>query len=172
VLYVTLQAWPPGLYCCGHLLEPKFPSLNNMEFEMRKFVAALVGVATLATALPAGAGSLQSRPAPDLQNVYPGESYSQYYYRRGSYYGPRYYHGPRYYRGGGGGAVAAGVVGLAAGALIAGAIASQAQAAPPPPPGVVSPSVAAYCARKYRSYDPASGTFLAHDGMRYVCTYP
>ena len=139
---------------------------------MRKFVAALVGVATLATALPAGAGSLQSRPAPDLQNVYPGESYSQYYYRRGSYYGPRYYHGPRYYRGGGGGAVAAGVVGLAAGALIAGAIASQAQAAPPPPPGVVSPSVAAYCARKYRSYDPASGTFLAHDGMRYVCAYP
>ena len=122
---------------------------------MRKSVAVLVGVATLATALPAGAGSLQSRPAPALQEVYPNESYAQYYHR-----------------GGNGGAVAAGVVGLAAGALIAGAIASQAQAAPPPPPGTVSPSVAAYCARKYRSYDPGSGTFLAHDGMRYVCTYP
>jgi hypothetical protein len=139
---------------------------------MRKSVAVLVGVATLATALPAGAGSLQSRRGPALQEVYPDESYAQYYHRRGPYYGPRYYHGPRYYRGGNGGAVAAGVVGLAAGALIAGAIASQAQAAPPPPPGTVSPSVAAYCARKYRSYDPGSGTFLAHDGMRYVCTYP
>ena len=73
-----------------------------------------------------------------------------------------------------GAAVAAGVAGLAAGALIAGAIASQAQAQPaaPPPPGTVDPSVAAYCARKYRSYDPATGTFLAHNGMRYVCTYP
>ena len=139
---------------------------------MRKFVAALVGVATLATALPAGAGSLPSRPAPDLQKVYPGESYAQYYYRRGPYYGPRYYHRPYYYRHGGGGAVAAGVVGLAAGALIAGAIANHAQAAPPPPPGTVSPSVAAYCARKYRSYDHVSGTFLAHNGVRYVCTYP
>jgi len=145
-----------------------------MEFEMRKVVAALVGVATLVTALPAGAGSLQSRPAPDLQLVYPNESYAQYYYRRGPYYGPRYYPRPYYYRRDNGGAVAAGVVGLAAGALIAGAIANQAQAqaAPPPPPGTVSPSVAAYCARKYRSYDPASGTFLANNGMRYVCTYP
>jgi hypothetical protein len=135
---------------------------------MRKFVAALVGAATLAAALPASAGSLQSRPLPDLERVYPSESYSQYYYRRGYY--PRGY----YYRRDNGSAVAAGVAGLAAGALIAGAIANQAQAQPaaPPPPGTVSPSVAAYCARKYRSYDPASGTFLANNGMRYVCTYP
>src|SRR5918998_1081618 len=105
-----------------------------MEFEMRKFVAALVGVATLATALPAGAGSLQSRPAPDLQTVYPGESYSQYYYRRGPYYGPRYYHGPRYYRGGNGGAVAAGVVGLAAGGPPPGGPPHPTPAPPPPPP--------------------------------------
>jgi hypothetical protein len=27
----------------------------------------------------------------------------------------------------------------------------------------------AYCARKYRSYDPASGTFLGNDGMRHYC---
>jgi hypothetical protein len=138
---------------------------------MRKFLAALVGAATLASALPAGAAPLQSRSLPDLQTVYPSETYSQYYYRRGYYYPPRGYY---YRRHDNGAAVAAGVAGLAAGALIAGAIANQAQAQPaaPPPPGTVSPSVAAYCARKYRSYDPATGTFLASNGMRYVCTYP
>ena len=64
--------------------------------------------------------------------VYPGGDYAQYrgrYYYARSYYGPRYYH-----RRDSGSAVAAGVVGLAAGALIGSAIASQAQAAPPPPP--------------------------------------
>ncbi|MBL0407298.1 BA14K family protein [Microvirga aerilata] len=100
---------------------------------------------------------------PEVTKQHPGESYTQY---------RRYYHGPRYYRrGGNGGAVAAGVLGLAAGALVAGAITNQAQAAPPPPPGTVDPRLAAYCARKYRSYDPGSGTFLAGNGMRYVCTY-
>ena len=31
------------------------------------------------------------------------------------------------------------------------------------------PSAAAYCAQRYRSYDPASGTFLGYDGMRHPC---
>jgi hypothetical protein len=26
-----------------------------------------------------------------------------------------------------------------------------------------------YCAQRYRSYDPASGTFLGYDGMRHPC---
>jgi len=136
---------------------------------MRKFVAVLVGTATLAAAIPASAEPVNSRPIPDLQTVYPNEGYAQYYYRRGW----RPYYGRPYYRRDSGAAVAAGVAGLAAGALIAGAIANQAQAQPaPPPPGTVDPSVAAYCARKYRSYDPVTGTFLANNGMRYVCTYP
>lgn len=138
---------------------------------MRRYVAALIGAATLASALPAHAETAQApaRRMPDLQKAYPSESYTQYYYRRGYYYGR-----PYYYRRDNGAAVAAGVAGVAAGALIAGAIANQSAAAatPPPPPGTVSPSVAAYCARKYRSYDPVTGTFLAHNGMRYVCTYP
>jgi hypothetical protein len=135
---------------------------------MRKFVAVALGAVTLAAAMPASADTVQSRRLPNVQEAYPSESYSQYYYRRG--YRP--YRG--YYRRDNGSAVAAGVAGLAAGALIAGAIANQAQAEPaaPPPPGTVSPSVAAYCARKYRSYDPPSGTFMASNGMRYVCTYP
>ena len=28
---------------------------------------------------------------------------------------------------------------------------------------------AASCAQRYRSYDPASGTYLAYDGNRYAC---
>jgi hypothetical protein len=28
---------------------------------------------------------------------------------------------------------------------------------------------ASYCAQRYRSYDPASGTFLGRDGRRHVC---
>ncbi|MCJ9735888.1 BA14K family protein, partial [Bradyrhizobium sp. PRIMUS42] len=28
---------------------------------------------------------------------------------------------------------------------------------------------AAYCAQRYRSYDPASGTYLGYDGQRHPC---
>jgi BA14K-like protein len=45
------------------------------------------------------------------------------------------------------------------------------QPAVPPPPATMSPSLAAYCARKYRSFDPATGTYLARNGERIVCTY-
>ena len=27
----------------------------------------------------------------------------------------------------------------------------------------------AYCAQRYRSYDPSSGTFMGYDGMRHPC---
>ena len=27
----------------------------------------------------------------------------------------------------------------------------------------------AYCAQRYRSYDPASGTYLGYDGVRHSC---
>lgn len=137
---------------------------------MRRSVTALVGAAVLLSALPVSAAPLKTRPLPQIDQAYPNESYAQYY-RRG--YRP-YYRDRYYYRRDNGAAVAAGVAGLAAGALIAGAIANQAQAQPaaPPPPGTIDPQVAAYCARKYRSYDPGTGTFLATNGMRYVCTYP
>ncbi|ACB95984.1 BA14K family protein [Beijerinckia indica] len=89
----------------------------------------------------------------------------QYRRYRGGYYGGGYY-------GGGdvaGAAIAGGLLGLAAGAAIAGAANSA------PPPGYygggapVDPNWIAYCARKYRSFDPASGTYLAYDGNRYMC---
>jgi len=30
-------------------------------------------------------------------------------------------------------------------------------------------NAAAYCASRYRSYDPATGTFLGYDGLRHPC---
>ena len=45
---------------------------------------------------------------------------------------------------------------------------------PPPayyeaPPGPPAGDAYSYCARRYRSYDPASGTFLGNDGVRHPC---
>jgi hypothetical protein len=79
--------------------------------------------------------------------------------------------------GGGGGAV---LGGLAAGALLGGAIAASRPGygygygpgyyAPPPayygpPPG----DDVAYCMNRFKSYDPASGTYLGYDGYRHPC---
>jgi hypothetical protein len=144
-------------------------ALQLKETLMRKFAAAALAAGVLgATIVPAGASPLPAKP--DLNRTYPGETYTQYrrYYGGGPYYRGHYYHGGGYY---GGGAVAAGVAGIAAGALIAGALANQAQAAPPPPPATVDPRLAAYCARRFRSFDPNTGTYLAVSGERIVCTY-
>lgn len=71
-------------------------------------------------------------------------------------------------------------IGLAAGALIGGAIAAG--SAPyygpgyyggpayyPAPAPVYGGDAVAYCMQRYRSYDPASGTYLNYDGNRYPC---
>ena len=87
-------------------------------------------------------------------------------YRGGPYYGDGYYR-----RRNRGGAAAAGIAGLAARALICGAIASS-QAQAQPLPQTADPDFIAYCSRRYRSFDPVSGTFLANDGQRYPCQYP
>jgi len=36
-------------------------------------------------------------------------------------------------------------------------------------PAVRSPAWYAYCASKYRSFDPATGTYLGYDGIRHAC---
>ncbi|MFY9956394.1 BA14K family protein, partial [Bradyrhizobium sp.] len=36
-------------------------------------------------------------------------------------------------------------------------------------PAPVGDDSAAYCAQRYRSYDPASGTYLGNDGYRHPC---
>jgi hypothetical protein len=66
----------------------------------------------------------------------------------------RYYRHHGYYDNGG--AVAAGAIfGLAAGAIAANAAAGN--------------SAVAYCSQRFRSYDPASGTYLGYDGYRHPC---
>jgi len=71
--------------------------------------------------------------------------------------------------------------GLLGGAIIGGALAAPYYYGAPYyyPPTVYGPGyypapgyggdAAAYCARRYRSYDPATGTFLGYDGVRHPC---
>jgi hypothetical protein len=161
---------------------------------MRKFFMAVAATAALGTfglAAPASAAEAQTAPVNELvaaiQNGNVNADYSQYverrvyrtrprvverrvyrddprYVERRYYPDRRYYSDRRYYRRDRGDSLAAGALGLATGAIIGGAIAqSQAQAAP------VYGGNAAYCAQRYRSYDPASGTYLGFDGLRHPC---
>lgn len=50
--------------------------------------------------------------------------------------------------------------GLAAGAIIGGAIASS---------NARAGDSVSYCMNRFKSYDPASGTYLGYDGMRHPC---
>jgi hypothetical protein len=123
-----------------------------MRTARRFAVALLVGSTMLASSLPATSaplmnndGLVKAAPSSDVTNV-------QYrrWHRHGGYY--------RGGRGGGGGAALG--IGLAAGAILGGAIAASA---------AQSNQNAAYCAQRYRSYDPRSGTYLNNDGNRYPC---
>ncbi len=89
-----------------------------------------------------------------------------------------------HWRGGGWGW---GFGGFAAGAIIGSAIAApyyyggyypygySAYDYPPPAPYYGGPAYgpgggdASYCAQRYRSYDPTTGTFLGYDGQRHPC---
>jgi hypothetical protein len=150
-------------------------------------IAATAALGTAAFTAPTSAAEVKTAPVNELvAAVQKGEvvsdyvQYRRYYYGNGvrtydgrpiagsRYYGRRYYggryYGPRYgyyRRYNGGDALAAGALGLATGAIIGGAIA-QSQAAP-------AYRGNAYCAQRYRSYDPASGTYLGYDGRRHAC---
>lgn len=62
-------------------------------------------------------------------------------------------------------AIIAGVLGFVLGAAIAGSQQEQ-QAVRS---RLEDPNWIAYCARKYRSFDPNSGTYLGYDGLRHYC---
>ena len=73
-----------------------------------------------------------------------------------------------YYRGGGGGAIA----GFAAGAILGGVLASQQPYGYGPgyyAQGYEGGDAVGYCMSRFRSYDPASGTYLGYDGQRHSC---
>jgi hypothetical protein len=62
-------------------------------------------------------------------------------------------------------AIIAGVLGFALGAAIAGSQQDKARVQP----RLNDPDWIAYCARKYRSFDPQTGTYLSYDGLRRYC---
>lgn len=119
-------------------------------------MALIAGSLAVAT-VPAAAAPLMvgAQPTVAASNV------EQVQYRHG--YGHRHYgHGHYGHHRGYGWGPGAAIGGLAAGAIIGGAIASsQAQAR--------ANDAASYCAQRFRSYDPASGTYLANNGMRRAC---
>lgn len=82
-----------------------------------------------------------------------------------------------------GAAVAAGVIGLAAGAILLGATSQRSYAAPAPayyPPAPArgpvyggyqpwSPAWYQYCSGKYRTFDPSTGTYTTYRGAQKFC---
>ncbi|MCJ2105180.1 BA14K family protein [Methylobacterium sp. E-041] len=131
--------------------------------------ATLVGLP--AQAAPASSAPVEALVRGDLPTGY--VQYRRFGHRHGWRGGRGYGYGRGYghRRGPGvGAAVGAGVAGLAAGAIIGGAIANaQAQAAPVVVQGGPDPEAVAACARRFRSYDAASGTYLGNDGDRHPC---
>lgn len=117
----------------------------------RTFVVLAAAGAMLSTA----AAPVLAAPLP-IGNPGPDSGVQQVQYRHGHGHGHGYGHRHHQRHYGGGAAV---LGGLAAGAIIGGAIAnSQAQS-----------NAASYCAQRYRSYDPGSGTYLGRDGLRRPC---
>jgi hypothetical protein len=89
------------------------------------------------------------------------------------HYGGHWGHGGHWGRGGWGWGGAA-IGGFAAGALLGSALAAPYYGSPgyyyaPDVYAGPDPSAEAYCAQRYRSYDPASGTYLGYDGARHPC---
>jgi len=80
-------------------------------------------------------------------------------------------HGGGHWHGGGyGGAWA----GFTAGAILGGLLAAPYYNGPYyyPGPGYYEPVPAdtvAYCVQRFRSYDPATGTYVGYDGRRHLC---
>lgn len=126
--------------------------------QLWKFVSAaiVVGASSLISLPPAAATPMMSAAWGERLAAGSARPLETVQYRR-------WHHGHRHHRWyhrrlpGTGAAVLGGV---AAGAIIGGAIAnSQARAN----------DAVAYCAQRYRSYDPASGTYLGYDGYRHPC---
>ncbi len=129
---------------------------------------ASVNAAPLGTAtgmqLSYDAGSM---PIAQVQYYYHGRPHHPYYGGPGYYGRPAYGYGPRYYRHGYGGDVAAGVAAGAIGALALGGLAASGAFDPPAAP--MAPGRRQWCADRYRSYDPANGTFIGRDGRVRFC---
>ena len=111
--------------------------------------------AAAAAGIVGGAVAAATSPlwAPGYYDYYPG------YYGNPSYYGnPDYYGNPGYYGTSGYGPYYGSDYGY-----------PPAVAVTPPGPEVAQGDTTAWCQARYRSYDPASGTYLGFDGIRHPC---
>lgn len=143
---------------------------------MKRFLLCGIAVASvlMIQPMPASAQPVHGAGHPHVGHGYAGHGPARY--QHGGYA-----HGYRPGYGAGVGAAA-----LATGVLVGGAIATQNQGYYPAQaypgysdPGYVYTDAApatynnggavAYCERTYRSYDPASGSYLGYDGVRYAC---
>ena len=144
---------------------------------LRRFIIAIATVAALGISFSSTDASAQKSGVRGQGG--PGLASRGYAYRgagiapRGNTYRGGY--GGRYYGGGYGGGWGYYGGGLAAGAILGGLLAAPyydgygyngygyGYEAP------VDDSAVAYCVQRFRSYDPASGTYLGNDGYRHPC---
>jgi hypothetical protein len=140
---------------------------------MRKFMITMLAILTMGsgvTVAPISASAqVVLRPVERHYGGYRHHRPHRYtnhrrYYNDRRYYNSRRYYNDRYYyrnhRRNRDAAIAAGVAGLAVGAIV-GSAASQ--------PRYYRNDRHSYCASRYRSYDPRTGTFMGYDGVRRVC---
>jgi hypothetical protein len=130
---------------------------RSLQMQPWKFVSAAIvlGASSLISLQPAAASPMMAVAGAErlAASALPLETVQYRRWHRG-----HRHHGWHHRRHYGTGAAVLG--GLAAGAVIGGAIAnSQARAN----------DAIAYCSQRYRSYDPASGTYLGYDGNRHPC---
>jgi BA14K-like protein len=119
--------------------------------------AGTISLAGTATALPLASGLALENAAPAAVETVQwrrwrgvGPGFVAGALLGGALFGPRYYYGPGPYYYGPGPVVVPGPY-----------------VAPGPYPAEGDP--VAYCMARFRSYDPASGTYLGYDGYRHPC---
>jgi len=132
--------------------------------------AALLALFVVTAPQPANAGGVYSHRHVGVHTPYRHQYRGRYYHNRHVYPRRHYYHYPRYgyyprvYRHhhyNPGAAVALGVMGAVVGSAIANSGANAGW--------VGTPAWYEYCARKYRSFDPRSGTYMTYRGVRVAC---
>lgn len=129
----------------------------------RAVVASLAAAVLIGSTAASGAAPLSSATATGVQthavdgitNVqWRGHRHHGWHGRHHGWHGGHWGHRHRGY--GWGPAIG----GLAAGAIIGSAIANSNAAAG---------NTVSYCMSRFKSYDPASGTYLGYDGLRHPC---
>lgn len=151
-----------------------------MRLSIASLLCGAVMFAALSSAPASASPTAAASASAELGTAVSAEQVQYYYYERPRRYyaGPRYYEGPRYYGRPGyvyreryrrrDDGVAAGLAAGAIGALaIGGLAASGAFDAPAAAP--MAPPRRQWCADRYRSYNPADGTFIDRNGRVRYC---